>query len=119
MDNNRNTGLTPEERQNVVNEVFAERAAAEEAAKERKNQEEAANREQGWKLIFEYLDKVKDEIVKPILTQKSLASFRNTRINTPFGGTDWNAKARKPQTSFEIFPKNFISSNFKCLYGKP
>ena len=71
MDNNRNTGLTPEERQNVVNEVFAERAAAEEAAKERKNQEEAANREQGWKLIFEYLDKVKDEIVKPILTQKT------------------------------------------------
>ncbi len=53
--------------QQAIDEVLAERAAAQAAEEERKKQEEAAAHEKGWKLIFDYLNKVKDTTVTTIL----------------------------------------------------
>lgn len=50
--------MDPKTRQDIVNDVFAERAAAEKAEAEAKKQEEANAKTEGWKTIFEYLIKI-------------------------------------------------------------
>ena len=50
-------------RQEVANEVFAERAAAQKAEEEGKKQEYAEAHENGWKFIYEYLNKTNDTLV--------------------------------------------------------
>ena len=54
-------------RQEAINEVFAERKAAQAAEEERKKQEEAALKDEGWKVIFDYLNKLKDTVVTTFL----------------------------------------------------
>lgn len=59
--------MDPKTREDVIKDVFAERAAAEEAEKERKKQEEAAAYENGWKTIYDALNKLNDTLVSNIL----------------------------------------------------
>lgn len=87
-----------------VKELLAERKAAREAEEERERQEEAAAYEEGWKVIFEYLNKLKDTMLTSILLRKD---------DTPVDAWFDNAASlveRYNASKFETMRDTFIST---------